>query len=286
MLPNIILCGLDEAGKTSIKVYLENIDKEQATRPYIASTEVETYREHYLSVYVIPGQERFRYTEIFYQQYFSVADRIGLVVDASDHSRFKEVKEYWTYLKEMIKKYASKGIEVILIAHKQDKKEAVRVEEIATKILSKDDIKKYKIRMLNTSVLDIFSMYELLRAFYGDLKKVGLDAIVEVLCSNTKAGAAFLIDGQMLPISVVGSPDALKFMEEIFYPVFKRGILEYIALKFEQIKFVAISKRADGDIVVAGVYDYKISLKDAIDYCNRALIKYIEEARKRWKSVS
>jgi len=285
-LPNIIFCGLDEAGKTSIKVYLENIDKEQATRPYIASTEVETYREHYLSVYVIPGQERFRYTEIFYQQYFSVADRIGLVVDASDHSRFKEVKEYWTYLKEMIKKYASKGIEVILIAHKQDKKEAVRVEEIATKILSKDDIKKYKIRMLNTSVLDIFSMYELLRAFYGDLKKVGLDAIVEVLCSNTKAGAAFLIDGQMLPISVVGSPDALKFMEEIFYPVFKRGILEYIALKFEQIKFVAISKRADGDIVVAGVYDYKISLKDAIDYCNRALIKYIEEARKRWKSVS
>ncbi|MEX0569499.1 MAG: ADP-ribosylation factor-like protein [Candidatus Njordarchaeota archaeon] len=285
-MPNIILCGLDEAGKTSIKVYLENIDKEQATRPYIASTEVETYREHYLSVYVIPGQERFRYTEIFYQQYFSVADRIGLVVDASDHSRFKEVKEYWTYLKEMIKKYASKEIEVILIAHKQDKKEAVRVEEIATKILSKDDIKKYKIRMLNTSVLDIFSMYELLRAFYGDLKKVGLDAIVEVLCSNTKAGAAFLIDGQMLPISVAGSPDALKFMEEIFYPVFKRGILEYIALKFEQIKFVAISKRADGDIVVAGVYDYKISLKDAIDYCNRALIKYIEEARKRWKSVS
>lgn len=285
MLPNVILCGLDEAGKTSIKVFLENIDKDQATRPYIASTEVETYREHYLSIYIIPGQERFRYVELFYEQYIPIADRIGFVVDASDSSRFVEAKRYWQYLKEIIKKYASKKIEVIFIAHKQDKKGSIRAEELVKKIFSKDDIKKYKVRPLSTSVLDIFSMYELLRAFYGDLKKVGLDTIVEVLCSNTKASAAFLIDGQMLPISVIGSSDALKFMEEIFYPIFKRGILEYLALKYEQIKFVAISRRVDSDIVVAGVYDYKTPLKDAINYCNRALIKYIDEARKRWKSV-
>lgn len=285
LLPNVILCGLDEAGKTSIKVFLENIDKDQATRPYIASTEVETYREHYLSIYIIPGQERFRYVEIFYEQYMPIADRIGFVVDASDSGRFAEAKRYWQYLKGMIKKYASKKIEVIFIAHKQDKKGSIRAEELVKKIFSKDDIKKYKVKPLSTSVLDIFSMYELLRAFYGDLKKVGLDTIVEVLCSNTKASAAFLIDGQMLPISVMGSPDALKFMEEIFYPIFKRGVLEYLALKYEQVKFVAISRRVNSDIVVAGVYDYKTSLKDAINYCNKALIKYVDEARKRWKSI-
>jgi len=224
--------------------------------------------------------------EFFYEKFIQPADRVGLVVDASDKAKFGEVKRYWEYLKKMIEKYALKDVEVILIAHKQDKEGAVPAQELAKKIFSRGDIKKYRVKMLNTSILDMFSMYELLRTFYGDLKKVGLDTIVEVLCSKTKAQAAFLIDGQMLPISVIGSSEALKFMEEIFYPIYKRGILEYLALKFEEIRFVAISRKVDGDNIVAGVYDYKVSLKEAIDLCNRALVKYIDEARKRWRHLA
>ncbi len=284
-MPVVTLCGLEEAGKTSIKVFLENIDKEKAIKPYEASTDVEAFSRHYLTIYVIPGQESFRYIEVFYEKFIQPADRVGLVVDASDKAKFREVKRYWEYLKKMIDKYALKSVEVILIAHKQDKKGAVSAQELVKKIFSKGDIKKYRVKMINTSILDIFSMYELLRAFYGDLKKVGLDAIVEVLCSKTKAGAAFLIDGQMLPISVVGSPDALKFMEEIFYPIYKRGVLEYLALKFGDVRFLAISRRVNGDSVVAGIYDYKVSLKEAIELCNQALLKYIDEARKRWRGI-
>jgi len=285
LLPVVVLCGLDEAGKTSIKLFLENIDKEQAKKPYIASTEVETFKEHYLSIYVIPGQERFRHMDFFYEQYIPLADRVGLVIDASDRRRFDEVKRYWEFLKQRIDRYATKEIEVLLIAHKQDVRGAAQADEIAKLVMSKKDMKKYHVKTLNTSILDIFSMYELLRAFYGDIKKVGLDTIVEVLCDNTQAQAAFLIDGQMLPISVIGSPEALKFMEDIFYPIYKRGVLDYIALKFENIRFVAISKKVNGENIVAGVYDYKVSLREAIDYCNRALTKYVEEARKRWKYI-
>ena len=283
-MPTVILCGLDEAGKTSIKVYLENIDRGEALKPYIASTEVEGFRRHYLSIYVIPGQERFRQIEFFYEQYFPLADRIALVVDASDRGRFPEVKEYWAYLRAMIDKYG-RSREVILVAHKQDKSGAVSADYLMGHIFSKSDRKKYKIRGINTTIMDIFSMYELLRVFYGDLKKVGIDTIVEALCANTRAQAAFLIDGQMLPISVHGSSDALKFMEDIFYPIYKRGVLEYIALKFEKIRFVAISRKTDGDVIVAGVYDYKVPLREAIDFCNRALERYVEEARRRWASI-
>jgi len=284
-LPNVVLCGLDEAGKTSIKVFLENMDKSEAMKPYIASNNIETYKKHYLSIYVVPGQARFRNIEVFYEQYFPLADRLGYVVDAGDPTRFPEARQYWEYLKKMIKKYARKDMEVIFVAHKQDKKTAKRAETIIYNIFPKDDIKKYRIRMINTSVLDVFSMYELLRMFYGDIKKVGIDAIVDVLRVNTNARAAFLIDSHMLPISVVGNKEALKFMEEVFYPIYKRGSLEYMAIKFENIRFLAIARRVNSDFVVAGVYDYKSQLGDAINYCNKALIKYMDEARKRWGKV-
>lgn len=276
-LPVVILCGLEEAGKTSIKVFLENIDKNEAMKPYIASMEVETFKEHHLSIYVIPGQSRFRLMEFFYEQYLPLADRIGFVVDASDPAKFGEAKQYWDFLRRMIDKYSTKDMEVILVAHKQDKKGARLGEKLIGSIFSKGDIKKFRVKSINTSVLDIFSMYQLLRMFYGDLKKIGIDSIVDVLRANTRARAAFLIDSHMLPISVVGAKEALKFMEEIFYPVYKRGALEYIALKFEDIRFVAISRRVDGDFVVAGVYDYKVALNEAISFCNKALIKYVDE---------
>ena len=278
------LCGLEEAGKTSIKVYLENLDKNEALKPYIASNEVEIYKRHHLTIFVIPGQERYRYVEFYYQQYFTPSSIIGLVVDASDIGKFDEVAAYWGFLKEMIDKYA-KSRNVVLIAHKQDKKNALPAEKIARKIFSKGDIKKYNIRMIDTSILDIFSMYSLLRMFYGDLSKVGLDLIVQTLAFQTRAAASFLIDGHMLPLSVVGSKDALSFMEEIFYPIYKRGRLHYLILKFEGIRFLAVSKGGESDYVVVGVYDYKVPMGEAIKLCEKALDKYFSEARKRWKSL-
>ena len=139
-MPIVTLCGLEEAGKTSIKIYLENIDRDQVKTPYRASENVEVYREHYLTVYVIPGQESFRYSEFLYEKCFQPSDRIGFVVDASDRDKFGEAKKYWEYVKKMIEKYAVKKVEVILVAHKQDKEGALDAREIAKKILSKNDI--------------------------------------------------------------------------------------------------------------------------------------------------
>jgi len=96
----IAFVGLDRAGKSSIKVYLESLSLNSAMNTRI-SNGVETYLVRNFRIDVFPGQEKLRYEETLYERLFPFVSKVVLVVDSVDRKRFPEVRKFWKFVKDI-----------------------------------------------------------------------------------------------------------------------------------------------------------------------------------------
>ncbi|MEM2833356.1 MAG: ADP-ribosylation factor-like protein [Candidatus Korarchaeota archaeon] len=278
----IAFVGLDQAGKSSIKVYLESLSTKNALNTSM-SNGVESYLRGNMRIDVFPGQEKLRYMELLYERFFPYIDKLALIVDASARDRFDEVKRYWKFLKNMLEKYAEKEIQVILVAHKQDLSGAVSSDELCKIIFDADDIERYNVIHLNTSIFDPISMSLLLRALHGTIGL--LESITEMLRVESRAQIVAIFDGHLLPIAISGTSPRSELFEkvhELVTSVEKFGYLKAFVAIFEGEKVLAISRREGNERVIICIINFEETLERVIELSNNAISHYINELRKRF----
>ncbi len=276
----IIFVGLDRAGKSSIKVYLETLDVEKAKNTRM-SNGLEAYIVGDFRIEIFPGQQKLRYNEKLYQVFFPPASKIVLVVDAADCQRFEDVKLYWKYIRKMIEKYCQQKPQIILLAHKQDIDGAIPPEKLKTIIFDREDFTKYRITTLGTSIYDPFSMSSLLNILHGAKEASG--DIAETLRRITKAELAFIYDGHILPIlyspARIDNNKIIIHINDILLSLEKIDRIQAFAGYFSTKNIAVISINTDNRRVIAGVFGFKNKLSYVLERCRDAGRRYIEKYR-------
>ena len=284
----IVFLGLDNAGKTSIKVYLETLDVEKAKKTRM-SNGVEVYQRGKMRIEIFPGQKLLRMKERLYEVFFPYTKRIAFIVDSADKERIPDAKEYWMFIKSMIAKYCEKSPEIVFVAHKQDLQGALPAKELMSLILDDKDKQKYKIIAVETTIYDPLSMSLLLRALHGG-QKLGITTIVDALRERTDADLSFIYDGHLLPIAVSARNKDEVMMErlnDIVIALEKLGELHIIAGYFTDGKSIMIiSEKTENERIIVGIYNFSTKIREAIVQCKNVIRHYLKEVRRRmWESI-
>ena len=277
-MPVCVFVGLDRAGKSSIKVYLETLNTELAEKTKM-SNGIEVYQRGKLKIEVFPGQRRLRYNEKLYEVYFRIAKKIVFIVDSADHTRFDEVRKYWDYVLNMIKKYCE-NVEIIFVAHKQDLKEAIRAEELFRKLsLQSDNI---PVRYVNTTIYDPWSIARLLKIIHG-ADRAGVDDITDTLRKLCDADLAFIYDGHILPIAF--SPkiegDIIVHINDVLCSLEKIDRIRAFVGYFTEKNLVLVSVGVEKERILVGVYGFRKPLREILQYCKEAGERYVRTYRSR-----
>ena len=111
---NIAMCGLDNAGKTSILGYLKKGEFHETIATMGVNYEKLKLGKLDLSVMDLGGQEVFRH---FWPTYIERADILVFVVDSSDIQRISLAKD--VFLKAL-KNLGNENIPILILATKQD----------------------------------------------------------------------------------------------------------------------------------------------------------------------
>ena len=283
----VVFVGLDNAGKSSIKIYLETLDVEKAKKTRMSNC-VEVYQRGNIKFEVFPGQLILRINEKLYEVFFPHVSKIVFVVDAADKERFKAAKEYWKFVEKMIEKYCDKKPQIILLAHKQDLDGAISPDELQKIIFSDEEIGEFNIVSIGTSIYDPISMSLLLKTIHG-ASRLGIDEIIDSLREKTNADVAFLYDSHLLPIAISSSgrdENIIDLINNLVVSLEKIGELLAFAGFFAGRRNIAVvSEKVDGDRILVGVFNFRVKLKDAIETCKSVHGHYLEELRKRlWES--
>ena len=278
-----IFVGLDNAGKTSIKTYLETLSIDAAMNTRM-STQVETYLRGGFRVYIFPGQRKLRYDEFLYERFFPLADKIALIVDAADKRRFGEVRKYWQFLYRMIDKYGRKKVQVILVAHKQDLPNALRWKEILPKIFDVPfDVGLFDIRCANTSIFDPPSMSMLLRTLHG-ATSLGIETLLSNLRRLTKSEVAMLFDTHLHPIAMSGTTTGSEIFRRVHALVVdleKHGFEAFVGVFRDYHVFVMCRGGGEGRVIVALV-NFGVKVNTAAEFCDETLKQYARMRDKIW----
>ena len=126
---HIVLLGLDESGKTTV-LYRLKLDEFINAVPTVSfNTEKVTPRYGKakgirMKIWDAGGSEKLR---PLWKSYTRAAEGIVFVVDSSDSERFEEAR---SELLRVARYQESHGIPVLVIANKQDLREAVNVDEL------------------------------------------------------------------------------------------------------------------------------------------------------------
>ncbi len=275
---NIVFVGLDNAGKTSIKLFLQHLNREKALKTR-ASTNIERFNRAGLSLAVIPGQKIYREDEKFYRILFPSADRVVLVVDASRPDRFSEVKEYYRFVKKMIKKYALKKPKIILLAHKQDLRNSVDGETVKKSVAGA----RSNVLVLETSVRDMMSMIILLKSLYGRLKGNAIDFVTQALQERLSAEGIALLDSQRLPLSMAGNKELLdRILNTYFSTVVRDDNFKYGIICTNGTKAALVCEKADDYSIFVLATNYHAGVEEALSIIREAARCYAKEFIKRW----
>jgi len=276
-----VLLGLDRAGKSSIKVYLETLNADLASKTEM-SNGIEVYQRGSLKIEIFPGQRRLRYNERLYQVFFPMAQKILFVFDAADRARFGEVEKYFRYVEQMIEKYCREEPELIFVAHKQDLEGAIDAREFFDSIIRKTKISK--VQFLNTSIYDPWSMADLLKAVHGT-DRVGTDSIVDTLRRLCSAEFAFIYDGHILPLAYsprLNDSVLLVNINDVVCSLEKLGQIEAFVGFFRDKNFAIVSVTDDdNERVLVGVLGFSKSLRETLALCRETGSKYLRLYRGR-----
>eukprot|EP00118_Oscarella_pearsei_P025301 m.307952 g.307952 ORF g.307952 m.307952 type:complete len:197 (+) comp43090_c0_seq1:117-707(+) len=131
----IVMVGLDSAGKTTILFRLK-FDETISTIPTIGfNVETITVAGVTFSVWDVGGQDRIR---PLWKHYLKSTDGLIFVIDSADRARLDEAK---IELVNLVRSDDMKGVPILVIANKQDLKEAVRPDDLVD-MLSLNDLTK------------------------------------------------------------------------------------------------------------------------------------------------
>ena len=154
---NILMVGLDAAGKTTI-LYKLKLSENVATIPTIGFN-VETVKPTKnvsFTVWDVGGQDKLR---PLWRHYFSGAQGLVYVVDASDRTRFVEAKNELDWVLESDEMV---GVPVVVMANKQDLPQAATPSDVAMR-LGLDKLRNRKWHVQGTSALSGDGVYEAMK---------------------------------------------------------------------------------------------------------------------------
>lgn len=124
----IVMVGLDAAGKTTI-LYQLKMGETVKTIPTIGfNVETLDYKGLNFTVWDVGGQDKIR---VLWKHYYQNTDGLIFVVDSNDRDRIDDCSEE---LKKMLAEEELKDCVVLVMANKQDLKEAMSPNEITDKL--------------------------------------------------------------------------------------------------------------------------------------------------------
>ncbi|KAG2387594.1 hypothetical protein C9374_001188 [Naegleria lovaniensis] len=159
----ILILGLDNAGKTTI-LYRLQVGEAVTTIPTIGfNVETITYKNIKFQVWDLGGQTSIR---PYWRCYYANTDAIIYVVDSSDRDRMGIAKEE---LFAMLDEKELKDSILLIMANKQDAKNAMSVEQVSEQLnLSK--IKNRTWTIFKTSALNGIGINEALEWLSENIK--------------------------------------------------------------------------------------------------------------------
>jgi len=162
---NIVMVGLDSAGKTTI-LYKLRLNETLTTVPTLGfNVENIKYKNLNLTVWDIGGQEKIRR---LWQHYYKNTSAVIFVIDSSDEERFDEAKNE---LFKIVDDDLLKNVPILILANKSDLPNSIGIYNLTTKL----DIKKFKFReyfIQHTNAITGNGLYD------------GLDWLAKILNKN------------------------------------------------------------------------------------------------------
>eukprot|EP01059_Diplonema_ambulator_P015436 TRINITY_DN26571_c0_g1_i1.p1 TRINITY_DN26571_c0_g1~~TRINITY_DN26571_c0_g1_i1.p1 ORF type:complete len:186 (+),score=41.31 TRINITY_DN26571_c0_g1_i1:50-607(+) len=128
---NILMVGLDAAGKTTIlyKLKLDQKDEEVVTTPTVGfNLEVIKYRNLKLVIRDVGGQDKLRR---LWRNYYEGSDAVIFVIDSNDIDRIPLAKEE---LHKLMSDDHLKNALLLIYANKQDQPNALSTSNLATQL--------------------------------------------------------------------------------------------------------------------------------------------------------
>ena len=126
--PNILILGLDNAGKTTLLKYLTNEDnKNTKPTPYVNAKSIQCGGIK-LNVYDLGGQKAIRE---YWQYYYEKIDALIYVVDASDEERIGECNDSF---QKILKEEKLANVPVLAYGNKADLQNCLEPDEIIEKL--------------------------------------------------------------------------------------------------------------------------------------------------------
>lgn len=124
----VVMVGLDNAGKTTIlyKLSLGEVVVSQATVG--SNVELVKYKNIQLEIWDLGGQQNLR---PFWSTYYKGADAVVMVVDSTDRARVGVAKNE---LFNLLENEELAKVPILVLANKQDLKDAMGVEELSTNL--------------------------------------------------------------------------------------------------------------------------------------------------------
>ncbi|CAK9118538.1 unnamed protein product [Durusdinium trenchii] len=120
----LLMVGLDAAGKTTI-LYRLRLAEAATTVPTIGfNMETVEYRNIKFDIWDVGGQDQIRK---LWRHYFKGTDGLIYVVDSADRERINDAKEE---LEKMLKEVQLQDATLLVLANKQDLKDAMPAAEI------------------------------------------------------------------------------------------------------------------------------------------------------------
>ncbi|MEA2071730.1 MAG: Arf family protein [Asgard group archaeon] len=124
---NITICGLDNAGKTTIVKYLIKGNFVETHPTMGVNHEIIELPKVTLNIFDLGGQKDFR---ILWKEINEKSDALIFVIDSSDHIRLEEARDiFYKIINEQIKKQ----ITILILLNKIDKSGTITQEEFIEK---------------------------------------------------------------------------------------------------------------------------------------------------------
>lgn len=160
---NILMLGLDSAGKTTI-LYKLKLDSIVSTIPTVGfNVENVKFKSLNMTIWDVGGQERIR---PLWRHYYNNIDAIIFIIDSNDIGRMDEVKHELQYLTS---EEQLKNAILLILCNKQDLPNALSVDKIGELI----EIKKIKQKWFIQETTAIYNkgIFEGLEWLYNNIEK-------------------------------------------------------------------------------------------------------------------
>ncbi|GAX84652.1 hypothetical protein CEUSTIGMA_g12073.t1 [Chlamydomonas eustigma] len=167
-LPIQFIChvGLDNAGKTTILYKLSLGEVVKSTATIGSNVEMVKYKNIQLEIWDLGGQQNLR---PFWATYYKGADAIVMVVDSTDRARVGVAK---SELFNLLENEELSKVPILVLANKQDLKDAMTVEEMST-VLSLHSIRNHDWHMQACCAINGIGLMEALAWIHARTKGGG-----------------------------------------------------------------------------------------------------------------